>query len=203
MNITEVDYKGYIKNWNDFQKYAKLQFEAYEKLEGRDWKNYDFSIDCAEDQALFKDMLQIRFIEELTEASIAFKENDYEHFKEEIADAINFFISAMTMINYFEKVNINIRSNSALIFNYLDELDINHNFYIIIEKVGYLCNLLKNRPWAQSNYLVSMTDFNERLHDLWLTFWRTLKGFGFSENQVFELFERKYEVNKWRMKTGY
>ena len=72
----------------------------YEKLEGRDWKKYDFSIDCAEDQMLFKDMLQIRCIEELTEASIAFKEGSYEHFKEEITDALNFYLSAMVMYGY-------------------------------------------------------------------------------------------------------
>ena len=100
MNTLEIKYNHKIQNWEDFKKFAKLQFLNYEKLEGRDWKTYDFSIDCSEDQMLFKDMLQIRCIEELTEASIAFKEKDFEHFKEEITDALNFFVSALCMCNY-------------------------------------------------------------------------------------------------------
>lgn len=204
MNTLEIKYTGKIKNWNDFKKYAKIQFVNYEKLEGRDWKKYDFSIDCAEDQMLFKDMLQIRCIEELTEAFVAFQEKDYEHFKEEITDALNFFISSMVMIDYDMK-EISIQENSTseekfdeLIFSHLCVL-----FYGIVQKIGFLCNLLKNRPWAQSNYLVSITDFNERLDNLWKYFWGVINFLGFSKNEIYELFERKYEVNKWRIKTGY
>ena len=204
MNTLEINYKGKIKNWEDFVKAAKEQFVNYEKLEGRDWKKYDFSIDCAEDQMLFKDMIQIRCIEELTEASIAFNEGEFEHFKEEITDALNFFISSMVMIEYdMKKPSFLKNSCSKEMFSMLDELDIHHFFYIIIEKIGYLCNLLKNRPWAQSNYLVSLTDFNERLNDLWKEFWELIRILGFNEQEVYELFERKFEVNKWRIRTGY
>ena len=206
MNTLEIKYKGIIKNWFSFINIAKLQFVNYEKLEGRNWKKYDFSIDCSEDQSLFKDMLQIRCIEELTEASIAFKENSYDHFKEEITDALNFYLSSMVMCNY-SKMNkeplLPKKSQSYNIFKMLTDGEIHYMFYSIIEKIGYLCNLLKNRPWAQSNYLVSMTDFNERLDDLWLSFWRMIYNLGISRDEVFELFERKYEVNKWRIKTGY
>ena len=92
---------------------------------------------------------------------------------------------------------------SDIFFNYFDELGVHHYFYIVIEKIGYLCNLLKNRPWAQSNYLVSMIDFNERCEDLYKTFWDLISSLGFSNLSILEMFERKYEVNKWRMKTGY
>ena len=203
MNTLEIKYQGKIKSWEDFVKTAKQQFINYEKLEGRNWKEYDFSIDCSEDQMLFKDMLQIRCIEELTEASVAFKEEDKEHFFEEITDALNFFISACVMVNYkFKKPKI-FDVYYPERFSYLDELDIHHIFYVVIEKIGYLCNLLKNRPWAQSNYLVSMLDFNERLDDLYDTFWDMLESMGLNLNKIYELFERKYEVNKWRIQTGY
>lgn len=204
MNTIEITYKNKIKKWSDLVKAAKDQFIHYEKVEGIDWKTYDFSIDCAEDQMKFKDMLQIRCIEELTEASIAFKEGSYDHFKEEISDVINFFISAMIMIDYkMPEPYLKLEDKSELYFNYLDELDIHHDFYIIIEKIGYLCNLLKNRPWAQSNYLVSMIDFEERCKDLYDSFWKMISGLGFSTHEVLEMFERKYEVNKWRISTGY
>lgn len=205
MNTLEIKYNHKINNWSEFYKYANKQFVEYEKLEGRDWKKYDFSIDCSEDQLLFKDMLQIRCIEELTEASIAFKEGEKEHFFEEITDAINFLVSAYCMadlpwMTYKSNLNEEFIEHR---FDYLDELDIHYMFYEVIEKIGYLCNLLKNRPWAQSNYLVSMLDFNERAKDLWETFFSMLKSLGLSDEKLFELFERKYEVNKWRIKTGY
>ena len=75
--------------------------------------------------------------------------------------------------------------------------------YPLIHKVGYLCNLLKNRPWAQSNYLVSMLDFKTRLIELWKAFWKYIGTFGINKETLFELFERKVIVNEWRMKTGY
>ena len=84
MNTTEIKWNHEIKSFDELFKAAKEQFLMYEKLEGiDDWEKYDFSIDCSADQMKFKDMLQIRFIEELTEASIAMDEEG-EHFWEEI-----------------------------------------------------------------------------------------------------------------------
>ena len=100
MNTLEIQIKHKIKTWNDFYYTLRKQFLMYEKIEGiENWKDYDFSIDCSEDQIKFKDMLQVRFIEELTEASEAILENEKEHFLEEITDSVNFFISAFCMLD--------------------------------------------------------------------------------------------------------
>lgn len=204
MNTLEIKTKNKIKSWDDFYKEARKQFLAYEKLEGIDnWKEYDFSIDCSEDQMKFKDMLQIRFIEELTEASESI--NEEEHFWEEITDSLNFFISAFIMADIdFKKL--------PHPENYLPKKDkrkipsikkYSIMTYQLIHNVGTLCNLLKNRPWAQSNYLVSMFDFNVRIKILWMSFWNYLGKLGINKNTLFDLFERKVEVNKYRIKTGY
>lgn len=202
MNTLEIKFNHKINTWSDFIKTAKQQFINYEKLEGRNWNKYDFSIDCAEDQMLFKDMLQIRCIEELTEASIAFKNDEKEHFYEEITDALNFLLSGYIMagLNMPEK---DLKDYFPDRLYYLDQLDIPHWFYIIIEDIGNLCNLLKNRPWAQSNYLVSLLDLEDRANKLWNDFWLLLSTLGLNNEKIYELFERKYEVNKWRIKTGY
>lgn len=204
MNTLEIKKENIVNSFEDFYKVAKKQFYDYEKLEGiSNWKKYDFSIDCSEDQIKFKDMLQIRFIEELTEASAAIEEK--EHFWEEITDALNFFISAYIMVgtdfnklpkpsNYLSK-----ESNPKV----PDFINYSIKAYGLVHRVGYLCNLLKNRPWAQSNYLVSMVDFNERFEDLWVSFWKFLGDLGLSEQDIFDLFERKVLVNRWRIKTGY
>ena len=205
MNTLEIKTKNLIKNFDDLYKIAKKQFINYEKLEGiEDWKKYDFSIDCSEDQLKFKDMLEMRFIEELTEASAALTES--EHFWEEITDALNFFLSAYIMLDTdFNKLNppeyyLNKESNRRIPTSMTE---VSQLFYPVIHKVGWLCNLLKNRSWTQSNYLVSMFDFDNRLHELWGSFWLMLRYLGLSKEDVFDLFERKLLVNEWRMKTGY
>ena len=205
MNTTEIKLKGLIKSFDDLYKYARKQFLEYERIEGIDnWEEYDFSIDCSNDQMKFKDMLQIRCIEELTEATHAMDNKD--HFYEEITDAINFFLSAYCMLGVdfkeFEEVSDMLKG-----FNKREELpDYNEcakYFYWIVDDIGNLCNLLKNRPWTQSNYLVSMNDFNKRLHNLWETFWNIIGWLGIKEKELFEMFERKYLVNKFRIKSNY
>lgn len=194
MNTLEINNKHKINSWTLLYSAAYKQFVAYEKIEGIDWKKYDFSIDCAEDQMKFKDMLQIRFIEELTEATMALKMDGDDHFREELSDAINFFLSAYIMLG------VHLENMPKPVKGSFYNLQV--SFYSIIERVGWLCNLLKNRPWAQSNYLVSMTDFNDRLMNLWIYFWGVILNL-ITEEDIFDLFERKYEVNKWRIKTGY
>ena len=205
MNTTEIKLKGIINSFDDLYKYSMKQFLEYEKLEGiNDWKEYDFSIDCSNDQMKFKDMLQIRCIEELTEATHTL--DNEEHFWEEITDSLNFFLSAYCMYG----IDFNKLPNAQLILiqNKKEEPIINFKmcsilFYKIIDDIGDLCNLLKNRPWAQSNYLVSMYDFEIRLNKLWIDYWIMLGNLGLTKERIFEMFERKYAVNAWRIKTGY
>lgn len=205
MNTTDIKVNGFIKNFNDLYIKAKEQFLMYEKLEGVDsWEAYDFCIDCSEDQAKFKDMLQIRFIEELTEATKTLYHID--HLKEELTDSLNFFLSAYIMIgvnfnNFMDPDKIFLSTKIGFKFN--DKKEIFAETYRVVEAVGYLCNLLKNRPWAQSNYLVSMLDFSNRLSELWEIFWGYLFKWGLTPEMIFEMFERKFEVNKFRIQTGY
>lgn len=202
MNTTEIKVKNIIRSFDDLYKYAKKQFLEYEKIEGiNDWKEYSFSIDCSQDQMKFKDMLQIRCIEELTEATHTL--DNEEHFYEEVTDSLNFFLSSYIMLdvnfNDFEDPSI-LLSGDKTIFT---EDEIKLSFYNIVDDIGDLCNLLKNRPWSQSNYLVSMYDFNIRLKKLWDTYWKVISDLGLRPNDIFTMFEKKYEVNKWRIKTGY
>lgn len=207
MNTTEIKIKGIIKSFDDLYKYAMKQFLHYEKIEGiENWKEYDFSIDCSQDQMKFKDMLQIRCIEELTEATHTL--DNEEHFYEEVTDALNFFLSAYCMLGVdfhsFKNPEQILKEYYPLGLKRMIETDsIGYYFYKIVDDIGDLCNLLKNRPWAQSNYLVSMYDFNIRLNKLWETFWFVLARLALSKEQIFEMFERKYLVNAFRIKTGY
>ena len=90
MNILDIEVKYQIHNYKELLFYAKKQFFKYEEIEGiKNWEEYDFSIDCSEDQLKFKDILEIRFVEELTEMTLAI--DNLSHFKEELIDSFNFF----------------------------------------------------------------------------------------------------------------
>ena len=209
MNTNDIKFNGEIKSFDDLFKFAREQFLNYEKIEGiNDWEAYDFSIDCSEDQMKFKDMLQIRFIEELTEASIAMDENEPTHFWEEITDALNFFLSAYVMLGVdfkkFPNPEDYLYNTKYGFIKMIPSDDIFSLWtYPVIEAVGYLCNLLKNRPWTESNYLVSMYDFNNRLEYLWEKFWCYLNNFYLSPADIFEMFYKKFKVNEVRRDSNY
>lgn len=205
MNTTEIVYNNNIKSFKELYKLAMKQFVHYEEVEGINWKEYDFSIDCAEDQMKFKDMLQIRCIEELTEASMAMEEPD-EHFWEEIGDSMNFFLSAFCMLGVdmskMSDPSKFLKKKSHKVKPSLETFS-SISYVMVIERIGYLCNLLKNRPWTETNFLVSMTDFDGRLTELWESFWRFLGFMGLSSEDVFEIFYKKYKVNEFRRSTHY
>lgn len=208
MNTQEIQVKHHIRSWPEFYDVARKQFLAYEKLEGiPDWEAHDFSIDCADDQARFKDMLEIRFVEELTEASACLDEG-IEHFLEEITDSINFLLSAYIMAGYDPLRDLpgiqdflSLGSNGVKKPGSIDEMAL--PAYNLVHRVGWTCNLLKNRPWAQSNYLVDLLQFKERMTDLWIYFWTWIGSLGINKIMLFDLFERKVEVNRFRIKSGY
>lgn len=213
MNTLDVKKVVEIHNFDELYSWAKEQFLAFEVVEGiipetevdleKAWESYDFCIDCPKDQLKFKDMMQIRFIEELTEASVDMENKD--HFFEEITDALNFFLAGYIMLGVdmkklFDPNMLLSHEDSPIV---PDRDTFSRNAYYVVEAVGYLCNLLKNRPWSQSNYLVSMVDFNERLENLWVCFWHFLGNLGLSSERLFDLFARKLSVNLFRIRSKY
>ena len=208
MNTTEVVIEKPIESFSELFDLARKQFLEYEKIEGiADWDSYDFSIDCGEDQLKFKDMMQIRFIEELTEATADMENED--HFWEEISDALNFFLSGYIMLGK----DLNKLPNPEIYLwpraDCKGELPNSASqacldFYPVVHSVGYLCNLLKNRPWSQSNYLVDLLQFEERLETLWKVFWKFLgQKLFLGRDKIFDMFLRKVKVNQYRIETGY
>lgn len=210
MNTLDVKVRIKINSFEELYEQAKKQFLNFEVIEGvldkptqKAWDEYNFSIDCPSDQLKFKDMLQIRFIEELTEASADTQNQD--HFFEEIIDSVNFFLSAYIMLgvdlNKFHHPEDFLKEKSNLKIPVDKDLAFWH--YSLVHLTGHLCNLLKNRPWSQSNYLVSMIDFNERLEELWDRFWNYLGYLGMSKENIFDLFAKKFSVNKFRIESKY
>jgi hypothetical protein len=172
-----------------FKKQREV-FYKFMKFEGIDFKEYNFDINCFKDQQLLKDFLQIRFIEELTEATLDI--DNIDHFEEEIIDAFNFLIEAYILYGWDYK-------DLKPWGNYSYEYD----YYNIVESVGKCCNLLKNRPWKHCQYLVDLYLFENYFKEIWNEFNVLCNFEGINQEKLFKIWSLKYQVNKFRLRTNY
>ena len=208
MNTRDIEVKlPKDVNLNWIYAQHKKMFYKFMELEGiPDWKEYNFSIDTAADQSIFKDVIQIRFIEELTEATTSGTVLD--HFEEEIIDSFNFLLSSLVALDkkLEDLPTWKDRKRNKLklwfILRYRRN-KLNAETYKVVEKVGLLTNLLKSRPWAQNQLLVDSLLFNRRLDDLWKQFNHYINWLGIDLATLYRLWYQKSQINYFRLKTGY
>lgn len=204
-NFKPMKYKG-DDSWKFMFKAQEEIFHKYMEREKVDSRNLDFDINCYDDQKLIKDFLQIRFVEELNEATL--DTDHYDHFEEEMIDALNFLMEAYIIYGwkYGKELPIWIDCEAEL-----ETKDIPWFkgeqfmawFYQVIEKVGAACNLLKNRPWKHSQYLVDLELFEPLFRQIWEEFNTLCIRLDLSKQRLFEVWSQKYQVNKYRIETKY
>ena len=184
----------------------------------------EFDIDIYEDQMLLKEFLLERAVEEITEAGAAIKANHVEHYKEEMIDVFNFLIETAIILG--DQYPIDVSDNEAVenyfngeeFFGDVDTLDANYTdeenkvhrvsnilkaLYDLIQCIGELTNLLKQRPWRESQYPVDLITFKARWKRVWLNFWLTQKYYGFNWKEFKAIWSKKYQVNKFRIESNY
>jgi hypothetical protein len=173
-----------------FLKFMKI--ENYNK----EWDSSNFDINVLEDQQLFKDFLEIRVVEELTESTLA-GDND-QHILEEIIDAFNFLIETYILYGWGYK-DLN-DWNEKILF---DSKNIFECYYLVVESIGACCNLLKNRLWKESQYLVDLYQFEILFKEIWIKFNKLCNLLGIKKEELFKIWSLKYQVNKFRLETKY
>lgn len=72
-----------------------------------------------------------------------------------------------------------------------------------VEELYEAINLLKNRPWKQTDSPTSPEEFKEELADAWHFFIELHILAGIDPVEVFKLYFRKSLVNEHRQQTGY
>jgi hypothetical protein len=202
--------------WEFVFKHQKEIFLEYLKVEKSNWNEDDFSIDCLDDQTLFKDF-GYRVIEELTEATTDIVHPD--HFLEEIVDALNFLVELMLIYGWNE-TNLpewkSVREDQpALLFPKIltlvkDDITggmfkqlLQSTTYEVVEAIGLCNNTLKNRLWKNQHYLVDLYVFEPRLKNIWTIFNNYINSLGISEKLLFEVWSTKYQVNLFRRESLY
>lgn len=191
------DFKPFIKSWEEIyalQGELQLMYRPYFKE-----RIANFDINTLGDQELFKKLCW-QIVEELTEAMEAKDKNEKDHVLEELIDAFNFMLELYQLYgmapDFAWDHTYGFRKDIA------DE-NFEENILELIKTIGLAANCLKNREWRQSQYMVDLVVFEERLWNIWAMFAMLFRSIGVTEDKVRELWSLKYQVNLFRIKSKY
>lgn len=190
------DFKPFIKSWEEIyalQGELQLMYRPYFKE-----RIANFDINTLEDQELFKKLCW-QIVEELTEAMEAAEKPDDEHLAEELIDAFNFMLELYQLYGMTPPLDWTLPKRAQIMKAEFWSADM----LALIGTIGMTANCLKNREWRQSQYLVDLVVFENRLKSIWPAFIVVLYHAGLSETQVKELWSLKYQVNLFRIKSKY
>ena len=209
MNTNDFKPFDYYQEKNPWETIFTKQreiFLRFMEVEGyENFAEYDFDINTLIDQELFKEFMN-RVIEELCEATLDVEHND--HFVEEIVDALNFLVETYLIYGWTEK-DLPPWETSAARDGFLPNIslkntrDLKANTYTVIEKICATNNLLKNRKWKQTQYLVDLLVFEERFKDVWELFNEYVNWLGISEQLLFSVWSQKFQTNYFRAMSAY
>lgn len=190
------DFKPFIKSWEEIyalQGELQLMYRPYFKE-----RIANFDINTLEDQELFKKLCW-QIVEELTEAMEAKDKNEEDHVLEELIDAFNFMLELYQLYGMTPSFDWTLPKWAQVV----EDEDFAGDLLTLIGNIGMTANCLKNREWRQSQYLVDLVVFEDRLKGIWTYFVIMFEHLGLSENRVKELWSLKYQVNLFRIKSKY
>ena len=175
-------------------------------------QTYDVPVDLddAKGQARIKDFAW-RCTEELMEAMNAHQH--MLHFGEEVADAFHFLVE-LTILSGFTAKDMTAYLDGDL---GEDKLDLSFRACSIAGKAGSLrftiiefliglgmtCHTLKNKPWVQTQRITDKEEFKKRLIKTFLQFIEICISAEIPAKELFNLYFRKSEVNKFRQRSQY
>lgn len=215
MNITDVEEsipdvpmdRVIIEIFNR-QLTLTMQYKEVERANGFNVPDMPLHVDDRHHQLYLKE-LAWRVTEELGEAWEAFVDCHFEHYFEELSDALHFMVELClyagidpnhtpnidALVELTEPVG-DLRSGDAyreLISSMVD----------VIGTLGMSMNCLKNKPWKSSHML---TDQNKFRSLVTLTFTRLLKLMaksGLDGGEIWAVYYKKNAVNKFRIRSRY
>lgn len=91
-------------------------------------------------------------------------------------------------------------------FRFLNPTSIDNGkvmMFEVIYQLNIARNLLKNRPWKQTQVMTKEQPYQEALVKAFFLYLGYLAGQGFEQDSLLTLFFKKQKLNLWRQKTGY
>lgn len=214
MNISDVKI--------DYSKYAgrdrlDVLFEKQEELR----KLYGIPIldlDLPRDQHLAREFAW-NVTEEMGEVlDVYFGTGDKEHIKDEIADALSFYLELMLMSGMAMKDFIFVHSEddgddleawfflgtgSSLKIPDVDFLHERVIHSLFLQKLALAINHLKNRKWRKTNLKTNKKMYREALLETFDLFIAFVQVVGLSSADLLDAYLRKSEVNMFRIRSKY
>lgn len=171
------------------------------------------NLDDKRGQARIKDF-SWRVTEELGEALDARANSD--HYQEELIDGLH-FLTELTVLagkDYDTILPINtplydedhLRDLVENAKEVISRKDNDHlDFWVsrFIEQLAMMCNCLKNKPWKQSMMKTDREAFYNRLAEAWVCYITILVVSGMGAEDIANVYLKKSQVNKFRIRSAY
>ena len=170
----------------------------YKDIEGMpDWP---FDLDNADHQVWMKDFLW-RVVEELAESYEAFQENHKLHTVEELSDTLHFATELLILAD--------VEPPSWELDKYfIDWSDgvvdtVNEQYFHATYLAGLVGNTLRNKKWKQTQMPTDGEKFATLLRGMYVAVIDCFFQNDCTIKDVYELYFKKSEVNKFRQRTKY
>lgn len=157
---------------------------------------------CKYGQAQLKDFAW-RFTEEIGEATEALEihPNNRSHFHEELIDALHFLVELCILSEVAPKrIAKDLDEIEIIVFK---PQEIGSQVYMPIEELAKAMNCLKNKPWKQTHMLTDTTKYQEHIVRTFELFVNVLFLVGLNPWEIYDIYFKKNEVNKFRQRSKY
>lgn len=141
------------------------------------------------DQLRLKDFAQ-RVMEELAEAASA---NSKVHLKEELADALHFMTELAILADV--KPELGGTTKVSIPFDILA--------WQFATTLFMGCNCLKNKPWKVTHMLTDEPRYREYINQAFRELWILLLSYLGPEEEIYDYYYRKNQVNQFRVASAY
>jgi hypothetical protein len=153
-------------------------------------------------QRILKDFAW-RTTEELCESWEAFMKHgvaDTAHRDEEMADALHFLVELLI----FAGVTSAQCAEELPVYPMLRAEEFPaYSYWAATAQLGIAMNFLRNKPWKQSQVPTDERRFRAQLMVAFTTHCRLWADLGLSQDDMYNLYFRKSEVNKFRQRSNY
>lgn len=174
------------------------------------------NLDDKRAQARIKDF-SWRVTEEIGEALDAInKENDLDHFIEELVDGLHFLTELSILVNFYPKDITNLTHGDYLksliaevkglnIYSNIDVKSVKRGLLLVnfIEDLGMMCNCLKNKAWKQTQMKTNKDNFYIHLKKVWRDYFAILLTEDLTAEEITDYYLKKSQVNKFRQRSNY
>jgi hypothetical protein len=193
------------------------QKELHDKYKGIEEENQcgwgilqgkPFNLEQAQSQAYVKDLCW-RVTEEIAEANEAHSHIENVHAKEEMADALHFLVELLLVVGIPPTSIPNWRDTSVDMLLSLTiaadaaYMGFGEECFTTITYLGLACNCLKNKPWKQTQMQTDVKKFEGNLINATRSFFRACAAIGMDDQVIYDIYFRKSEVNKFRIRSQY